>query len=48
MSVGMVLLGEVAEGLLDFRLAGGFGNTQDLVWIAHEFSRPWDSRPSAI
>ena len=48
MGVGMVLFGKVAERLLDLRLAGGLGNSQDLVRIAHDVSRPPDSRPTAI
>jgi len=48
MGIGVVLLGQAAERLLDLRFTGGFGNTQDLIRIAHEFSRPPDSRPTAI
>ena len=34
----MMLLGEAAERLLDFRFAGGLGHAQDLIGIAHVFS----------
>src|SRR6266567_2900160 len=38
MGVGMMFLGERAEGLLDFGLGGFLGDTQNLVWIAHRSS----------
>ncbi len=35
MGVGMMLLGEVAEGLFDFGFAGGLGHAQDFIGIVH-------------
>ena len=44
MGVGMMLLGQAAERLLDFGLAGGLGHAQDLIRIAHHF-RLWIRHP---
>ena len=35
MGIGMMLLGERAEGLLDLGLAGGLGYAQNFVGITH-------------
>ena len=38
MGVGMVLLGQAAEGLFDLGLRGALGHAQSLVGIAHSVS----------
>ncbi len=40
MGVGMMFLGQGAEGLFDFGLGGGLGHAQCLVGIVHSVSGP--------